>query len=319
MKTFLMLIGLLGAAMAYVCVNALVVNWLIRHLPSIGRLVYVKTKRFVRIESRAISSTRIWSTVATHLLSVPLFLYAVVQPHSLLKLTTLIFGFVLLVSAVTLSLIRSLPTAHKLWEDAATKIAVITVPTYLLFVARGYAGVWVGDTIGMSAINASSAFLATTALLLSLALAIALLGATLIFELAFIASMLRSTKSMAKVRLQVLCGTSFFALIAAVTTVTQLPSSALGNRLIAAIIFEFDAAPANHCALTNMERLLVERDEPFIKALYLSTAQDHAILFKRGPDLFRPVVLRDLKSSDVKVLLEPIRVVECFKVPALTQ
>jgi hypothetical protein len=146
--------------------------------------------------------------------------------------------------------------------------------------------------------------------------ALLLLIAMLLFEVALMVVPSALPKnSNKKVGLFVLFGTSLMALLAAHEAASQPYSSRVGSRLIAAIAFEFDAAPANHCELTKDERRQVERDEPVIKALYLSTDQDRAILVKRGPALFRPVVLRDLKATDVKTLLEPLRVVECFKAP----
>lgn len=318
MLTLIALPGLALAAACYACVNAIVVGWLMRHVPPLFKLLVrlrkSRFKRFLRVEVRALSSARIWTTVALHLAAMLLFAYIVLQPLSLLALTTLLFGFSFMVSATTLSLLKQLPCVQRLWGDVIVRISLLAFPAYFAFVARGYANVWVGELLGVSAANASSALFAATVFLLCVVASLLLLTAVLPFELALmVVPSALPKKSNKKVGLMVLLGTSLIALVAAHLAAMQPPSSRVGSRLISAIAFEFDAAPANHCELSGEERRLVERNEPFIKALYLSTDQDRAILVKRGPALFRSVVLRDLQAMDVKALLEPTRVVECFK------
>lgn len=324
MLTLISLLGLALAAAGYVYINAVVVSRLMRHVPPLvkpvlkllARLARSRFKRFLRVEARALSHTRIWTTVGLHLMAMLLFAYIVLQPLSLLALATLLLGFSFMVSTTTLSLLNRLPCVQRLWGDVIVRIALLAFPAYFAFVARGYANVWVGELLGVSASNASSAVFAATVFLLCIVPALLLLIAMLLFEVALMVVPSALPKnSNKKVGLFVLFGTSLMALLAAHEAASQPYSSRVGSRLIAAIAFEFDAAPANHCELTKDERRQVERDEPVIKALYLSTDQDRAILVKRGPALFRPVVLRDLKATDVKTLLEPLRVVECFKAP----
>lgn len=320
MLTLLALLGLALAAACFTLANAIVIGWLTRRIPPFLRLLRrwekSKFKRFLRVEVRALSTTRIWATIALHLVAMLVFAYTVLQPLSLLAVATLLLGFSFVVSAATLSLLKRLPSAQRLWEDPIVRIALLALPAYLVFVARGYANVWVGDLLGVSATNASSALLAATVFLLCLVPSLLLLVTTLALEVAvMVVPSALPRHSGKKVALTILLGISFLAMLAAHEAASQPPSSRVGSRLLAAIVFEFDAAPANRCELTPDERRHVERDEPFIKALYLSTTQDRALLVKRGPALFRPVVLRDLKAMDVKALLEPIRVVECFKLP----
>lgn len=325
MRTLILLLGLASVAACYVYANAVVVGRLMRHVPPLVtpafkwlvRLERSRFKRFLRVEARALSPTRIWVTVGLHLVAMLLFAYTVLQPLSLLALATLLFGFSFMVSAAILSLLKQLPSVQRLWDDTIVRIALLAFPAYFVFVARGYANVWVGELLGVSASNASSALLASTVFLLCIVPSLLILIATLAFELALmVVPSALPKKSGKKIPLMVLFGSSLIALVAAYLAAIQPPSSRVGSRLIAAIAFEFDAAPANHCELTTEERRLVELDQPFIKALFLTTGQDRAILVKRGPALFRPVVLRDLKAMDVKALLEPIRVVECFKLPS---
>lgn len=318
MLTLIALLGLALAAACYVCLNAIVVGWLMRGVLPLFKLLLrlrkSRLKRFLRVEARTLSPARIWTTVSLHLAAMLLFLYVVLQPLSLLALATLLFGFSFMVSATTLSLLKQLPAMQRLWGDVIVKISLMAFPAYFAFVARGYANVWVGELLGVSASNASSALFAATVFLLCLVASLLLLTAVLPFELALmVVPSALPKKSNKRGGLMVLLGISLFALVAAHLAASQPPSSRVGSRLLAAIAFEFDAAPANRCELTGDERRQVERDEPFIKALYLSTTQDRALLVKRGPALFRPVVLRNMETMDSKVLLTPIRVVECFK------
>lgn len=322
MLTLIALLCLALAAACYVYINAIVVGWLMRRaLPLVMPVLMLlvkqegrRFKQFLRTEANALSNTRIWATIALQLVAMLFFAYAVLQPLSPLALGTLLLGFSFMVSAATLSLLKQLPSVQRLWDDAIVRIALLALPAYFVFIARGYANVWVGELLGVSASNASSALFAATVFLLCVVPSWLLLIATLVFEVAvMVVPSALPKNSGKKASLMVLLGVSLIAVLAAHEAVRQPPSSRVGSRLLAAIAFEFDAAPANRCELTENERRQVELDEPFIKALYLSTSQDRALLVKRGPALFRPVVLRDLKSMDAKALLIPIRVVECFK------
>ncbi len=87
-------------------------------------------------------------------------------------------------SALTLSLLVQFPFIKKLWGDAMVKLAILALPIYLAFVARGTAASWMGDLLGTGAVNTGSAFFAATTFLLCLIAGTLLAIAALISEVA---------------------------------------------------------------------------------------------------------------------------------------
>lgn len=317
MKILLMLIGLVALlvfAIAYAALNAFAVWLLMRHGPAAFRQASDSLRRFSRTQLSALSPLRIWVTVALQFSGAAAFFLFIREPLSLLTLASLLLGYAFFVSALTLSLLAQLPYVRSLWHDALVKLGLIALPIYFGFIAKGYANQWVGELSGASATNSGSALFAATAFLLCLVAAVLLFLAASLFELLLLfAPMVQSRRSHAKVGLSLLALCSFIGTWAAGEAVLQLPSSRLGNLLLSAVVFEFDAGPANFCDLTPHEKALAVRGEPFIKALYLSSSQERAVLLKRGPALFRPVVLRELKVGDKASYLQQVRVTDCFK------
>ena len=220
-----------------------------------------------------------------------------------------LLGYVFFVSALTLSLLAQFPYFRKASNDVIVKLCLVALPVFFGFIARGYASSWVGEITGVSASNGGSAVFAATAFLLCLVAAALLAISALVFELAMLIPLVVSGKRGSyKVGLMLLAAGSFVGTYGAAYAAIQLPSSRLGNLLLAAVVYEFDAGPAMHCDLSKEEKSIATGDEPFLKALYLSTSQEKALLVKRGPTLFRPVVLRNLKANDASLLLQPFRI-----------
>ena len=315
-----MLIGLAGLfvfAMAYTALNAFAVLLAIRHAPSAFRHAFFSLRRFSRRQLLALSPVRIWATVAFQFGGAVAFFLFIREPLSLLALASLLLGYAFFVSALTLSLLLQLPYVRSLWHDTLLKLSLIALPVYLGFIAKGYANQWVGELTGVSAVNSGGALFAATSFLLCLVAGVLLLLAASLFEFLLLwGPMVRSRRGHAKVGLFLLALCGFIGTWGAGHAVLQLPSSRLGNLLLAAVVFEFDAGPANFWEWTPDERSLAMRAEPFIKALYLTSSQERAVLVKRGPALFRPVVLRDLKAGNTTSHLQQLRIVECFKMPA---
>jgi hypothetical protein len=278
---------------------------------------YIDAKKRLRAmgrsQSKHVSNARVWMTVFAQVLATCLFFHLIHRPLELFWLAAMLFGYTFFVAAVTLSFLMRLPLVRKLWSDVATKVAILAVPIYLLYVSKGYAGIWVGEIVGVSAVNAPSAHFAGSVMLLCVVAAFMLMLLCVAFELALVLALTAPKINSKWWGFVFLFGAGFVSLLFAYQAIAQLPSSRLGNRLLAAIVFEFDAAPAHFCALTVEERALADRPEPIIQALYLSSSQESALLIKRFSPLFRPVVISQLTTADVRTMLQPLRVVDCFK------
>ncbi|GKT15750.1 hypothetical protein AVHY2522_09235 [Acidovorax sp. SUPP2522] len=99
-----------------------------------------------------------------------------------------------------------------------------------------------------------------------------------------------------KVGIFLLSFASFFGCWAGFNAAASIAPGQLSRIVVSAIVFEFDAAPANRCALTPTERLKVQRDEPLVKALFLAGTQDKAILAERQKNLFKPIQFKGFRA-----------------------
>lgn len=61
------------------------------------------------------------------------------------------------------------------------------------------------------------------------------------------------------------------------------------------------------------ERKLAEAEEPYVKALYLASSQEKAVLVQREPALFRPFAFRRLTTSEARdKRIRRLRTTVCF-------
>lgn len=88
--------------------------------------------------------------------------------------------------------------------------------------------------------------------------------------------------------------------------------SSFGRIALYSIVFNFDAASAHHCSLNANERTLASFG--IVKALFLSSSQEKALLVERGGSLLAPIVLKrlDEEASQTRTLSTG-RVVSCYK------
>jgi hypothetical protein len=219
---------------------------------------------------------------------------------------------VLVSGALCLSVLAQLPIVQMLWRDPAMRVLIWALPVAIGFVSRGYAASWIGDVMGVSATNTPYALLLATALLASLSAAFVLGVAGVLFELAMFFAPQARDRLARKAGLAVLAATSFLSAFMGSHAAT-LPATRLGGALISAVVFEFDAGPATPCKLDPPERPLAQADEPVVRALYLASSQEKAVLIQREPALFRPFVYRRVTTSQLQEKrVRRLRNVVCF-------
>lgn len=274
-----------------------------------------KLRVFVDEQLSTVTPRKIRTLVFVQLGAASLLVWLLTSSQHLLSLTAGLIGYVLIVCAAAVSLLSSFPVIRKVATDPSWRLIGWAIPIAAIFVARGYGSGWVGEIIGASPANAPSAVFAATSLIVAVFVAVALILLSLLLEISIPAFAILATKNAnrpAKALFALGC-TSFLCTYAGSMVAAELAGPRLGSVLISAIAFEFDAAPAQPCRLTQDERQLAVQDEPIIKAIYLSTSQEKALLVRRDPTLFRPFVFRRLTAVEAKgKRLHLIRTVNCF-------
>jgi len=318
MHIFLSLFALFLFAVIYMVFNFCAVIFCMRRGLALWRSLATPARRHLHKQLQALTSARIWTTVALHIGGSLTLLFFLCQPLTPIITVSLLLCYVCLVSALTLSLLGQMPYFRSLWNDAAVRIGLLVLPILLGYLARQYAGEWVSELLGTSAVNAGGALFAATAFMLSLVAAILLGAAAVMFELAlgvtaWIHSYRKGGGWARWISLSCLAASSFFVTLLAAYAAALLPGSRLGNVTLATIAFEFDATPAGHCVLSDSERPLTRGSVPILKALHLATSQERALLVQRSPALFSPFVLRDLRreEGDTRVV-HVVRVADCY-------
>jgi len=331
---------------AYLLSNLLFVAWLRRNT----RLWRRACRMFVARQLRALTRSRVRSTVAVHFLALCFLALELSHPLQILWLVVLLLAYVFLVSALTLSLLAQTPYFKSLWTDPFFKLLILAAPIPLTFVARGYSATWLEEVLSVGADNVPMAHLAATALLIVLGAAFILLGVGFVFEIGIMLLAIASSnrrgsrrsgmpkatfgevlsalfsprrlagspadveikESARQFGLMLLFGFSFMGCLAGSHAALALAGSGLGRVTLSAVVFDFDAAPALRCSLDERERAQASGNEPRTKALMLSTSQEKALLVNRSAQLFEPVRLSTLgKAMDRK--LDVGRTVSCFE------
>lgn len=303
---------------AYLGAHMAAAYWIAVHgRKTLGRLVAAQRDVWW-VQLRAVSTLRIWTTLICHLGGLLGFWWLVRQPLSLLALALLLLGYIFFSAVLTLSLLAQLPLCKRLWAGPVLKLGLVALPTVVAFLANAYAGLWLGELLGASAVNASISLFAATVFLWCLLAAIMLALAALAFEIAALSVLggnSQSTSGARRLGLVLLLLFSFVSTYLGARTATELPSGRLGSVLLAASVFEFDAAPAEYCELSPQERALARRHEPHLKALFLAGNHDKALLVQRSAALFRPLVLAEMAPAERSSrTLQVIRVAACYQV-----
>ncbi|GKS95050.1 hypothetical protein [Acidovorax sp. SUPP2825] len=315
--------GLPLLVVAYISVNAFLAATLWRNKTTATRKLLTSFAN----QLHALSVARIWTTVIMHVIAIAVLFYFISIPLDIIWITLLLLGYAFFVSTLTLSLLVKLPFLRQLWEDTFFKIGLLAIPVPLHYLSKGYAALWIGEILGISAANVPMAHVAATSFFLLLAVALALSLTALIFEVSLFLSMLqkqgvrlpeketstffllfslrpyrrrseriRVRMAQRKVGIFLLSFASFFGCWAGFNAAASIAPGQLSRIVVSAIVFEFDAAPANRCALTPAERLKVQRDEPLVKALFLAGTQDKAILAERQKNLFKPIQFKGFRA-----------------------
>lgn len=265
------------------------------------------------------SPTRIWVNIALYVGTAATSFLLLLKPQSLIGISTILIVTVLIISAITLSLLLHIPLLKKLWEEPVVKISSLAIPPFFAFLAKGYAEMWIGEIFHVSAANLGFTLFAATGFMLFLVVATLLLTICLAIEVAtllaliFVSNEERKFKLSNSVGLTVLASISFLATYYGGMLAFQFPGKPLGRVVLSAIAFEFDASPADYCQPNPSEMGLVKASDPFIKAVHLSSSQEKAILIERSPTLFRIASMKDIQMEDQATRrIQIIRIVDCY-------
>lgn len=322
LTTILLLLALLLFAFIYIVLNVGLAQLLIKKGRQISQSLITSLERFWWKNFQALSTTRIWAIVLLNVGGIATVFHLQSQPLSPLVLATALLGYVFYISIVTLLLLVKLPFFVKLWQEPAVKVCILTLPILSGFFVKGYAGLWIGEVLGVNATNTGYTLLAATAFLLCGLYTIPLAIAMFLFESLLILSPIAgdSRGSRAKkVGTYLLLVSGFCVTYIGIQISPQFSLSKLGNPLLAATAFELDASPATHCELTKEQRALTQSDAPIVKALHLSTSQERAVLLQRSPSLFLPIVWHDfVKEPPGTRRVDTIAVTGCYLYPPTT-
>lgn len=283
------------------------------------RSLEVNFKRGVRTESRVLSVARLWLTTMLAVGAIASYAYVLSQPLSLLAHLIALLGYVLALSALGTSLFARLPIVQSAWRDPSRRLLMWAMPPFLVFVAKGYAGLWIGEQLGTSWVNVSYTLVAGMVFLLCLIPAFVLAALALVFEVVLLVSLLGPSAVNGRERrigMIALASAFFIAVLVGVNATAEVVGGRLGNALLLASAFEFDATPATYCELDKDERQLATQPDPHIKALHLGSSQERALLIRRSPALFSPTTLKDLRQEAKNSRrIEVLRITECYQLP----
>lgn len=313
----------------YIFFNVFTVAFIIRSSPTI----YQKISAFALNQFEAISINRIWSNLLLQFLSIIILENVVTSRLEIFWLSLALLGYIFFTSGLALSLLAKLPYFRELWEDAFFKISAIAVPIFALYLTKGYATFWIGSLFKVNALLLPMTHLAATGFLLLCCIALLLSIATVIFESLYFSAtsfssiknktnpLQRSTLAMLtsldipknpiekiylynstrKYGIIALMFINFLSCYIGIHACFAMTTSRIGEVVLSTIAFQFDLAPADRCNPTETEKRSLESsnaNKPVIKALFLSSSQEKAILVTHEADLFNPIMLTELKSEN---------------------
>lgn len=276
---------------------------------------------------RPLSIPRLWTTALLQIAALGLFGFIVVGPSAPLALAAALLIYPLFAGAMSISLLARFPIVRAVWQDVFFKIFLVGLQLFFLYFAKGYADYWIADLWKISATNVPVAHAAATGFSMLLCSAALLLAVVLVFELLFLFSYFRLCKGPKKppgkasdaaplaVARQpggspgrkrafhrkagqaLATFMTFMACLVAVKACFVMAEPRAASALLSAIVFDFDAVPADHCQLDEPDRQGAAAKPLDVKVLFLSTTQEKALVVHRGKDLYEPIVLRRLKAE----------------------
>ena len=282
---------------------------------------------FAYRQLRPLSARRLWATALLQVVALGLFASIIIGPSEPLLLAAALLIYPLFAGALSISLLARFPLVRAIWHDVFFKIFLVGLQLFFLYFAKGYAEYWIADLWKISAANVPVAHAAATGFSMLLCSAALLLAVVFVFELLFLLSYFRLCKGPKKppgkapdaARLAVArqpggspgrkrafrrkaaqalaTFMTFMACLVAVKACFVMAEPRAASSLLSAIVFDFDAVPADHCQLGEPDRQGAIAKPFRVKVLFLSTTQEKALVVHRGKDLYQPIVLRRLKTE----------------------
>lgn len=283
----------------------LVAAWMLKLVPRLPRLTRRGCRAalaFARGQLRAVSSRRMWSFTLGQVAALLLFLSVILNATTPLVLVAALLIYPLFVWAAAMSMLACLHAARLLWGDVFFKIFLAGVQLVLLYYAKGLAAHWIGSLWQVNPAILPLAYAAGTAFALLMLSAALALAPIVVFMTLFLAALWAPApvRPRGRVRMAGLACSTFVALFglwmvygAALAT----SGSRVGQVLLAAVAFEYDAVPAGRCRLDARDQLDAAGPEPRLKVWFLDGASERALTVRRAADLHKPFVLRDVNAG----------------------
>lgn len=324
----------------YLLVNMFLAAWICRSWSFYRRMASVIFEK----QLRSISGTWVWIISFLHISSMALLFFSLNNSFNLFWFSVIVLGYVFLVSSLTLSVFSKINFFRILWADVFFRIALLVLPVFVVYLARGYASVMVGDILKIHASTVPMASIAAICIFLLTFVSLLLSVFALMFEVAFLTvfskigdkkrkstgkifpvlfSLNRSSDvgilvhtrvHLRKIGMAILLFMSFLASYTGVHVATMGFSKNFVEIILSAIVFEFDAGPANKCALTEEEMKLVVSTDPVMKVIPVPSNHERAFLISRKSDLFRKISWNQMKvkSAEQRGIIFH-RMVDCYK------
>ena len=321
MPVLLKLMLLASGIPLYLTINV-GIAWLLLHRgKSIGILiasVLYGSARFIEVQLVRLTTCRVWVYAGVHLICLGCVMNYVSSPRSVWMLVQWLTAYVFVTVALAISVLSRIPVIEAWSKRATAKFIFWTIPILTTFAAKLLGTEWTSDLVRVSSVNLPYASIAATALVAGAFLSLILYALAALYEFGMFVAIFQINGNKRErwfrgMGLVLLCVASFMSALAAGAVALGSSSPSFGSVLLAHVAYTFDAAPADHCDLTERERKELAASNHPIKAVFLSTSQERALLVRPPEALFEDVKLNAVsRDESLKRQLKIERVSVCY-------
>jgi hypothetical protein len=243
-----------------------------------------------------------------------LMVWQVVQaPRSLWAVVLGLCAYLLLVVGTVLALVSRIPLLSDWGSGWSARVLLTTSVALTGFAAHANGSDAVASLLRLPSQMAPYATQVGAALFTLAVLAIGLLGVAAIFEVLMVIAMpFGSWKGLGYM---LVLATSFASLVLAGKISMAAATSARAELFLWSAVYEFDAVPASSlCDLHEAEQQALANDPDSMRLVHLPPGLDKAVLIRRPPALFEPLVFSRFGKTDIDHRRPSIvRTVACFR------
>lgn len=275
---------------------------------------WIRIYKVTQLNEISNNRLRVCALIHTVCTSVLLWYLGWAESHDLLLIPIALWSYVLVVGATNVSLFSQIPGLRAIASDKGVRLTSTAVLVVVGFVVHQYAGLIVGEIVGVSATNMSAGLAVARFLLWSAGLAFVLMVLAIGLEvLMFVAHFGRSN------RFDWLLFSVTAFLVTLISVVICVMPFRFAEPLLANVVFQFDAVSAEHCVLSDAERSLSDGPDPSLKFLPLSTSQEKGLLVLRSPGRAAPTFFGAQRGRQRDVYeIHVVRRAECYQPSPIT-